>query len=33
MGFNNAFYNFRYERKVRDWTVVKRADLCLRWIS
>jgi len=28
-GFNNTFYYFGYERKVRDWT----ADLCLRWIS
>ena len=28
-GFNNAFYYFTYDRKVRDWAIVT-AHLCLK---
>jgi len=30
-GFNKTFYYFGYERKVRDWTVVR--ELITVWIS
>jgi len=32
-GFNNMFYYFGYERKVRDWTVVRELIMRSREIT